>query len=104
MATVFGTTGNDSISPTGVTGGVQGNGGDYMPGSDGSDIIDGGGGTNKLDHINLGQSITVSYTGYGSGTMLKSGGAQDSFSTIKRVLGSTLGDTLVGNAAYVDGQ
>ena len=36
--------------------------------------------------------------------MLKSGGAQDSFSTIKRVLGSALGDTLIGNAAYVDGQ
>ena len=48
MATVFGTSGNDSISPTGVsagvTGGVPGNGADYMSGWGGSHIIDGGGG------------------------------------------------------------
>ena len=53
MATVFGTSGSDSISPTrasaGVTGAVPGNGSDYMSGSGGSDIVDGGGGTNKLD-------------------------------------------------------
>ena len=58
MATVFGTSGSGSISTTGlsagVTGGVPGNGGDYIYGVGSSDTVDGGDGTNKLDFIDLG--------------------------------------------------
>ena len=58
MATGFGNSGSDSISTAGlsagVTGGVPGNGGDYIYGVGSSDTVDGGDGTNKLDFIDLG--------------------------------------------------
>ena len=121
MATITGTSGNDTITPggvsAGVTGGVPSDSPDSIYGLDGNDIIDGGGGNdtinagdgnNVVDGGDGNDSIT---TGAGNDTVLgglgndtiKTGSGADSASGGEgddRIYISTAWTSLSGGAGY----
>lgn len=52
MAFITGTAGNDTVTPTSISGGVSGFptvGDDYITTSDGADLVDGGNGNDTID-------------------------------------------------------
>lgn len=108
MATITGTSGNDSITPSGVSAGVTGGTpsalDDAIYGTAGSDTIDGGGGYNFISYynVNFAVTLTVGAAVY-SGTVGKAGGGQDSYSNIQLIIGSYLADTLTGTTGTSQG-
>ena len=104
MANITGTSGSDSILPSGVsagvTGGVPSSAADTVFGTLGNDIIDGGtGAANRLDYSSFTQQINVNFTAYGAGNVVKFGGSTDTFSNFQRVIAGSGNDFLTGNAA-----
>ncbi len=102
MATLAGTAGNDTILPSGVSGGVTGGlpgaSDDTIIGSGGSDNIDGGGGTNRLDYSAFTDPLTAIFTTATSGTVTKTSGT-DTFANVTRILGGSGADVLTGSSA-----
>ncbi len=87
-----GTAGNDTL--------VGGSLGEAFAGSGGSDRIEGGaGGANGLGYAALAGPVAVRFTGHGTGTAAKPGGAADAFTGIHAVSGTAGDDTLDGAAA-----
>ena len=101
MATITGTAGNDSILPTGVSagviGGIPSTTNDTVFGSSGNDTIDGEGGVNFLDYSNFTQAISLAYSSYGIGTVIKPTGT-DTFTNIDRIWAGSGNDVLGGTA------
>jgi Ca2+-binding RTX toxin-like protein len=75
--------------------------GEVFAGSAGSDQIEGGpGSANALSYAGLaGGPVLVRFTGHGTGTASKAGGAADSFTAIHAISGTAGNDTLDGSAA-----
>ena len=105
MATIIGTSGNDTIAPAGVslgvTGGLPGSAGEGIVGTAGNDSIDGGGGSNFLDYRSGPGAgpITATYAASGyAGTVLKGGAnGTDTFVNIRGILGGAGNDSLIGS-------
>ena len=94
MATVSGTSGNDSLNGTSGNDTLNGLGGnDTLVGSGGTDFYDGGTGSDTLDLRATAAGITVTFA---SGTI--SGGFAGTFVNIERVLGGDGADSLIGAA------
>jgi hypothetical protein len=94
MATITGTSGNDTIRPSGVsagvTGGVPSSVQDFIFGTAGSDTIDGGGGGDQVRYSNLTGAVTVNLL---TGVVFKSTGA-DSLSNISDIVGTAFDDRI----------
>ena len=92
MATITGTSGNDSLTGTSGNDTLSGLGGnDTLVASGGTDFYDGGTGTDTLDLRMTSAGITLSFA---NGTT--SGGFSGTFINIERVLGSDGADSLIG--------
>src|SRR5918992_4805458 len=100
MATINGTSGNDTLSGTEGNDTINGLGGNdlFLAGSTGgNDVIDGGAGSDSIEFRERATSAVVvdfrtgSITGGSSGTI--------SFANVERVLGGNFDDILIGNAA-----
>ena len=92
MATVNGTSGNDSLSGTSGNDTLNGLGGnDTLVASGGTDFYDGGTGSDTLDLRATAAGITVSFA---SGTI--SGGFSGTFANMERVLSGSGSDSLIG--------
>jgi Ca2+-binding RTX toxin-like protein len=92
MATITGTSGNDSLNGTSGDDTVSGLGGnDTLAGSGGTDFYDGGAGS---DTLNLASAVTAVVVA--GGTI--SGGYTGSFTSIERILGSNLNDSITTGA------
>jgi Ca2+-binding RTX toxin-like protein len=100
VATINGTSGNDTLSGTAGDDTISGFGGNdvFLVGSTGgNDLIDGGAGFDSIEFRERATSAVVvdfrtgSITGGSSGTI--------SFANVERVLGGNFADTLTGNAA-----
>ena len=97
MATVNGTTGNDTLSGTSSNDTINGLGGnDTILGSTGSDFIDGGAGFDSIEYKNAANGLIVDFA---AGTI--SGGAAGSmtFTGIERIVAGNFNDQMTGNAA-----
>jgi serralysin len=98
-----GGSGNDTIIGNAVANLLIGNGGtDTLSGADGDDTFDGGA---AVDTINGGNGTdTVTYANDGAGVTIRldlgfgvdGGGANDTYTSIENVIGTALGDVLVG--------
>jgi Ca2+-binding RTX toxin-like protein len=100
MASITGTSGNDSILPSGVSSGVTGgpptSGNDTIFGTFGSDTIDGADGIDALHYEGFFISLPITLTGPGAGFVSKpSGVGRDSFSGIEHLRGGSFGDDFV---------
>jgi Ca2+-binding RTX toxin-like protein len=94
MATVNGTSGNDSLSGTSANDTLSGLGGnDTLIASGGTDFYDGGTGSDTLDLRAAAAGVTVNF---GAGTI--SGGFSGTFANMERVLGSNGADSVIGAA------
>ena len=94
MATVNGTSGNDSLNGTSGNDTLNGLGGnDTLIASGGSDFYDGGTGSDTLDLRAAAAGVTVNFA---AGTV--SGGFGGTFANMERVLGSNGADSVVGAA------
>src|SRR3712207_3526865 len=100
VATIVGTSGNDTIQPSGVspgvTGGVPGGGFDQILGSGGNDRIVGGGGFDALDYSGFlaANAITVAWNPLGFGTVGKAGLGTDTVSGVAQIHGTPGADRL----------
>jgi Ca2+-binding RTX toxin-like protein len=94
MATVTGTSGNDSLSGTSSNDTLNGLGGnDTLSGSGGTDFYDGGAGRDTLD---LRAALTALTVNFATGTI--SGGFNGTFVNIERVQGGDGDDSFSGGA------
>ena len=94
MASISGTSGNDSLVGTAGNDTLNGFGGnDTLVASGGIDFYDGGSGFDTLDVKNASTGVSVNFT---DGTM--SGGLSGTFVNMERVFGSNAGDRLIGAA------
>ena len=103
MAIITGTSGNDSILPSGVsagvTGGVPTTANDTIIGSFGSDTIDGGAtNQNTLDYSAFALTLGITFGGYSFGTVVKAL-ETDTFTNIHRVFAGSGNDSLTGTTA-----
>ena len=81
MATVTGTSGNDSLSGTTGNDTISGLGGnDTLNGNGGADVFDGGAGFDSLDFRSIGAALVINF---GTGTV--SGALSATFSGIEQV-------------------
>jgi Ca2+-binding RTX toxin-like protein len=98
VATVNGTSGNDTLIGTSGDDTINGLGGnDTITPSDGDDLINGGDGRDSIEFRAAATSaIVVDFT---AGTITGGGTGTISFTSIERVLGSFFGDRMSGNAA-----
>ena len=97
MATVNGTTGNDTLSGTSTNDTINGLGGnDTILGSTGSDVIDGGAGFDSIEYKNAANGLIVDFA---AGTI--SGGAAGSmtFTGIERIVAGNFNDQMTGSSA-----
>jgi Ca2+-binding RTX toxin-like protein len=94
VATVNGTSGNDTLTGTSGNDTLNGFGGnDALVGSGGSDFYDGGAGFDTLDVRATLAGVTVTFA---NGAI--SGGFSGTFVNMERVLGGNAGDSLIGAA------
>ena len=92
MATVTGTSGNDSLSGTSSNDTLSGLGGnDTLSGNGGTDFFDGGAGFDTIDLRNIASPLVINFA---AGTI--SGGASGTFQGIERVQAGTGNDSIVG--------
>lgn len=114
MATITGTSGNDTITPTlvtpGVTGGTPSNaadtinggaGNDLLAGGGGNDTLDGGTGTDTADFSANATGVTATIDGAGNGTATSVSSGNDTLLGIERLRGSDFADSLTATAAPV---
>jgi Ca2+-binding RTX toxin-like protein len=95
MATVNGTSGNDSLNGTSGNDTLNGLGGnDALAGSGGTDFYDGGTGSDTLDLRATSTGTTVSFASGVMGTF--GGGFTGSFVNMERVLSGNGADSLIG--------
>ena len=106
MATITGTTGNDTLNGTTAADQIFGldgddtlngnNGNDVLEGGNGADALNGGAGTDTATYANSTAGVTVDLTtGTGAG-----GEAQgDTLSSIERVIGSAFDDNLTASTS-----
>ena len=104
MAIITGTSGNDSILPSGnsagVSGGVPSNADDTVNATFGTDTLDGGGGFNVLNYSGIGSPIAATFSAYGVGVVGKAGGQTDIFSNFYRINAGSGADTLIGPTGF----
>lgn len=94
MATITGTSGNDSLSGTSSGDTLSGLGGnDTLSGNGGSDFFDGGAGFDSIDLRNTAPALVINFA---TGTI--SGGASGTFTAIERVQAGTGNDSIIGAA------
>ena len=94
MATVTGTTGNDSLVGTTGNDTINGLGGnDTLNGNGGSDFFDGGAGFDSIDFRATAAALAINF---GSGTI--SGGLSGTFTGIERVQAGSGNDSIIGAA------
>ena len=92
MATITGTSGNDSLSGTASNDTINGlDGNDTLVASGGVDFYDGGAGSDTLDVRNASTGVTVNFT---NGTI--SGGLSGTFVNMERARGTNAADRLIG--------
>ena len=96
MATITGTSGNDTLRGTSGSDQLLGLGGnDLLLGSAGSDRLDGGSGSDTINYASLPGSIHVDLA---AGVVIKNAGGQDTLVSIGNAIGTNGADVLVGNA------
>lgn len=94
MATINGTSGNDSLAGTSGEDTINGLGGnDTLNGNGGTDFFDGGGGFDTIDFRSIGSGLSIDFT---NGTI--SGGLFGEFSAIERVQAGSGNDSIIGAA------
>jgi len=94
MATITGTSGNDSLLGTSSNDTISGLGGnDTLNGNGGADAFDGGAGFDSLDFRSTAVALVINFE---NGTI--SGGLDGTFNAIERVQGGTGSDTIIGAA------
>ena len=96
MANINGTAGNDGLSGTAAADTINGlAGNDTLEGLAGADVLNGGDGIDAITYANSDTAVVINL-----GTGAASGGdaVGDSFTGIENVVGSTLNDTLTGDA------
>ena len=92
MATITGTSGNDSLLGTSSNDTISGLGGnDTLNGNGGADAFDGGAGFDSLDFRSTAAALVINFE---NGTI--SGGLDGTFNAIERVQGGTGSDTIIG--------
>jgi serralysin len=97
MATVNGSTGNDTLSGTAGDDTINGLGGnDTILGSTGSDVINGGDGFDSIEYKNATSGLVVDFA---AGTINGGASGTMSFTNIERVVAGLGADRLSGNAA-----
>jgi Ca2+-binding RTX toxin-like protein len=102
MATINGTSGNDSLDGTAGDDSIFGDAGnDTLYASAGNDTLDGSSGIDQAIYNALGGGgILLNYSGLGTGSVTKPGGAgTDSFLGIEFVQGTSAVDTMNGSGA-----
>jgi Ca2+-binding RTX toxin-like protein len=99
MATINGTSGNDSLFGTAGNDTINGLGGDdtIVGGSGGADVIDGGTGRDSIEFRERATSGVV--VDFVAGTITGGGPGTISFTNIERVVTGNFNDSLTGNAA-----
>ncbi|MEQ1954765.1 calcium-binding protein [Mesorhizobium sp. CN2-181] len=95
--TIFGNDGNDELFGAGGNNKLFGGAGDdfLRGGGSGADYLSGGSGVDVADYSDSGTSVTVSLT---DPTLNTGNAAGDTYNSIENLRGSTLNDTLHGNA------
>ena len=94
MATITGTSGNDSLLGTSSNDTISGFGGnDTLNGNGGSDAFDGGAGFDTIDFRSVSAALVINFS---NGTI--SGGLSGTFTGIERVQGGTGADYIIGAA------
>jgi len=92
MATITGTSGNDSLLGTSSSDTISGLGGnDTLNGNGGADAFDGGAGFDSLDFRSTAAALVINFE---NGTI--SGGLDGTFNAIERVQGGTGNDNIIG--------
>src|SRR5688572_33506896 len=100
MATINGTTGNDTLSGTSGDDTLNGLGGNdlFLAGSTGgNDVINGGGGRDSIEFKTRATSAIV--VDFVAGTITGGSSGTISFTSIERMLTGNFNDTLNGNGA-----
>src|SRR5688572_10913595 len=100
MATINGTTSNDTLSGTAGDDTLNGFGGNdlFLAGSTGgNDVINGGAGRDSIEFKNRATSAIV--VDFAAGTITGGSSGTISFTSIERILTGDFNDTLIGNAA-----
>ena len=94
MATITGTSGNDTLNGTAANDTLSGLGGnDELVGSGGTDFFDGGTGFDTLNFRLTDVGVNVNFA---TGTV--SGGFNGTFANMERVLGGNANDSITGGA------
>ena len=95
--TIFGNDGNDELFGAGGNNKLFGGAGDdfLRGGGPGADYLSGGTGTDQADYSDSGTGVVVSLT---TPSLNTGNAAGDTYNSIEQLRGSTLGDTLEGNA------
>src|ERR687897_390386 len=97
MATVNGTTGNDTLSGTAGDDTINGLGGnDTVLGSTGNDLINGGDGFDSIEYKNATSALVVDFA---AGTINGGASGTMSFTSIERVVAGLGADRISGNGA-----
>src|SRR5687767_10125602 len=100
MATINGTSGNDTLSGTAgddTLNGFEGNDLFLAGSTGGNDVINGGAGRDSIEFKNRATSAIV--VDFAAGTITGGSSGTISFTSIERILTGDFNDTLIGNAA-----